>query len=809
MAMLLQDIRFGLRALGRNPALTAVAVIALALGIGANTVIFSSVNAMLLRPFAFKDLDRAVDLYETIPKQNVNHISAAPANFRDWSEQSTSFEYVAAVHGWDVNLTGSGVSERLEGIQVTRDFFTLLGIEPKLGRAIGAGDFDPGRTSVVVLSERFWQQHMGADPSILGKDLLLNGAKFTVVGIMPADFDFPVGAEAWSPLDLTAAEKADRSNHYLNVIGRLKRGVSIAQAEAGMNAIAARLGSQYPSTNAGHGVTVLGLVKDLTFGSSQFLMTLMGAAIFVLLLGCANVANIQLARATSRQKEIALRIALGAGRWRIARQLLVEGVLLATFGALGSLLLSFWGLAVSRRSIPAFIIQHIPGLKHLVIDSHVLIFTLAIGILSGVLAALAPAFQSSRSDVNEVLKESGRGGGSGPGRTRLRALLVVSEVALAMVLLVGAGLMVKGFNQLLNRDPGFDRTHVLTFHVTLAESKYRAGADIRTFYAEAIEKLQALPGVQWAAAVTSVPSSWSWNSTEYQGENQPPAAPGEIRDAIAESTTPDFFRALKVPLLNGRFFNSQDGPDTAPVVIVSENLAHRIWPDQDALGKRLKLGRDEDREPWRTVVGVVGELKTDPFDPNPSPTTYVPFTQLPQSASTLVVRTAGDPNALGAAARAAVRSVDPDQPAYDMRSLEDRIADNESGVQFSARMMVVFGAIALVLSAAGIFSVMAYSVRQRTHELGVRVALGARRRHLYRLVVGYATRLALIGLAIGIPCALALTRLLSSLLFGIVRMDTTLFVGFTLLLTLAAMLAAYLPARWATRVDPMVALRSE
>jgi putative ABC transport system permease protein len=809
MGTFLQDLRFGFRALAKNPALTAVAVLALALGIGANTVIFSSINAMLLRPFAFKDLDRAVDVWETIPKQDVNRMSAAPANFRDWAEQNTVFEFLAAVHGWDVNLTGSGLSERLEAVQVTRDFFPLLGVEPKLGRLIGRGDFEPGRSSVVVLSERFWQQHLGADASIVGKDLLLNGAKFTVIGIMPPDFDFPVGAEAWAPLDMTPAQKADRSDHYLIVIGRLKRGISVEEAQAGLNSIAAPIARQYPDTNAGHGVRVLGLVEDINQGSTEFLMTLMGAAIFVLLLACANVANIQLARATSRQKEIALRLALGAGRWRIARQLLVEGVLVAGLSALASLLFSFWGLGVSRRSIPAFIIQHVPGLKHLVIDARVLAFTMAVGLLSGILAGLAPALQASKPGLNDVLKEGWRGGSSGSGRTRLRALLVASEVALALVLLVGAGLMVKGFNHLLNADPGFDRTHVLTFHVSLADSKYRDKASIRSFYAQLIRKLQALPGAQWAAAVTTVPASWTWNSTEYRGEDQPPAAPGEIREAIAQSTTPDYFRALKIPLLKGRFFAAQDAANSAPVVVISASLAHRIWPDQDPVGKRLKLGREKASEPWRTVVGVVGDIKSSSFDREPNPTTYVPFAQVPQAASTLAVRSARDPVTLAAAVRAAVRIIDPDQPAYDMRTLEQRIGDNDSGVQFSARMMVVFGAIALVLSAAGIFSVMAYSVRQRTHEMGVRIALGAGRTHLLRLVMGYAAKLSLVGVAIGVSCALVLTRVVSSLLFGVVRMDTAVFIGFALLLVAVAVLAAYLPARWATRVDPMVALRAE
>jgi len=812
MRSFLEDIRFGVRTLARNPGLTAVAVIALGLGIGANTVIFSSVNAMLLRPFAFRDLDRAVAVWETAPKENENHISATPANFldwRDWNQKDRAFELLAASHSWNVNLTGSGIAERVEGFQVTSDFFALLGIAPALGRSIAAGDFEPGHNSVVVLSHGFWERHLGGDPGIVGTNLLLNGAELSVIGVMPADFDFPVGAEIWAPLDLTASQKADRSSHYLQVIGKLRAGVSMPQAQVDLNSLASRLAQQYPNTNSGHGVRVIGLVKDVTFGSDRFVLTLMGAAFFVLLLACANVANLHLTQASARQKDIALRLALGAGRWRIARRLLVEGVLVSTLGALASLLLSWWGLTLSRRSIPAFIVQHIPGLKHLVIDQRVLAFTLVVGVVSGILAALAPAHQATHADLNEILKEGGHGGGPGRTRNRLRALLVACEVALAMVLLVGAGLMVKGFRQLLRSDLGFETGHVLTFHVALADSKYPNAAAVREFYRQVVARLEALPGAQSAATAISLPAGWSWDSTEYRGENQPPLAPGEMRTAISQSVSPDFFNALHVPLLQGRFFTAEDSAERTPVAIVSDNLARRIWGDQNPVGKRMKLGPNEDKEPWRRVVGVVGNLRQSSFDDGPHLTVYVPFAQVPRSASALVVRASKDPMALASAARAAVRSVDPDQPAYDVRTLEQLISDNDSGVQFSARMMAVFGAIALVLAAAGIFALMAYSVRQRTHEIGVRLALGAQPGDMVRLVVGYALRVAAAGLAVGVPCALALSRVLSSLLFGVVQMDNLMFIGLAALLMAVAALAAYLPARWATHVDPMVALRHE
>jgi putative ABC transport system permease protein len=809
MSTLLHDLRYGLRTLAKNPGFTAVAVMALALGIGANTAVFSIVNAMLLRPFAFPHLDRIVSVWETVPKQNENHIKAAPANFRDWKEQSKGFEMLAAGHGWDVNLTGTGVAQRVEGYQVTAGFFPLLGMPAQFGRAIRADDFQPGHTSVVVLSNGFWQRHLGADPGIVGKSLHLNGQEFTVIGIMPVDFDYPVGSEAWAPLDLRAAENADRAGHYLQVIGRLKSGTTIVQAQADLETIAARLAQQYPQTNAGHAVRVVSLVEDLTTGSRQFLLVLMGAALFVLLLACANVANLQLARATARQKELAVRLALGASRWQITRQLLVESVVLALLGGWAGVLLAGWGSELMQRTIPPFILHHIPGLKHMQIDSGVLAFTLVVALLTGILAGLAPALHFSNPDPNEALKEGVRGGSASPGRQRLRALLVVTEVALALVLLVGAGLMVKGFHSLVNAYLGFDRSNVLTFRIALTESKARDQSRVRDFYTQVIEKLQALPGVESAAAVTSLPSGWSWNWTEYTAEGQPPAAPGEMRVAVWQSVTPGFFRTLRIPLLEGRLLTAQDGPDTPLVIVISQSLAHRIWPNQDPVGKRIKFGWAESSEPWKTIVGVVGDIAQSPFRRVPEPTAYFPFAQLPLGSSALVVRTSSDPVALAATARAQVRSVDADQPPYDMRTLAQLISDDASGVEASARMMFAFGIVALVLSASGIYALMSYSVTQRTHEIGVRMALGAEQGDVLRLVVGYALKLAIIGLAIGVPVALALTHALSSVLFGVLRIDTPVFALFTLLLALVAALAAYIPARRATQVDPMVALRYE
>jgi putative ABC transport system permease protein len=809
MRNIMRDLQHGMRMLAKSPAFTGVAVLTLALGIGANSTVFSSINAMLLRPFAIKDLDRTVFVWESRPKQDEYHMGVAPANFRDWKDQTKSFEMLAAGRSWDVNLTGTGIAERVEAYQITSNFFPLIGVTPLLGRSLRPEDFQSGRSSVLVLSYGFWQRQLGADSGIVGKNVLLNGEKYTVVGIMPSDCDFPVGTEAWAPLDLSVAAVADRTDHYLQVIGRLKPGVSAVQAQADLAAISSRLARDYPATNAGHGTKIVGVVEDLTGGSRQFLSVLMGAAGFVLLLACANVANLMLARATTREKEIAVRKALGAARWQIARQLLVESLCLAILGGGGGLLLAAWGLDLMRVTIPPFIVQHIAGLKHLEVDSHVLVFTFGVALLTGIIAGLMPALQLSHPDLTEALKEGARGGTSSPSRRRLRSALVVTEIALALVLLVGAGIMVEGFGNLMNADQGFDRTHVLAFRVALPDSEYRGKDRIRGFYHQVIEKLQALPGVESAAAMTSVPSSWSWTNSEYTAEGQPPAAPGEMRVTATQSISPELFHVLRLPVLKGRGISPEDGPDTQPVVVISQRLARRIWGDQDPLGKRLKMGRPESNEPWRTVVGVVGDYRQSPLDNNLHPTAYFSLDQLPQVASGFVVRTVGDPLALAASARAVVKSVDPQLPAYDVRSLEQRVADDISGVKSSANMMMVFGVVALVLAAAGIFALMAYSVAQRTHEIGVRMALGAERKDVLRLVVGHALKLALVGLAIGVPVAWAISRAMTSFLFGLVRLDNLILAGFTLLLAAVAVLAAYVPARRAAEVDPMVALRYE
>jgi putative ABC transport system permease protein len=518
---------------------------------------------------------------------------------------------------------------------------------------------------------------------------------------------------------------------------------------------------------------------------------------------------LQLARISGRQKEMAVRIGLGANRWQLIRQLLVESVLLSLAGAGAGVLLAEWGMNLLRRSLPPFIMEHVAGLKRLEIDSRVLWFTLAIAVLSGILAGLAPALRFSRSELGDILKENSRSVSSSSGTGRMRSVLVVSQVALALVLLVGAGLMVTGFRNLLTVEMGFDRTRVLTFHIALPGEKYQKDDQIRAYYDRVMQEVQSLPGVESAGCVTSLPSGWNWNWTEYTAEGRPPTSASERPSAISQIVTPDFFRTLRVPLLQGRLLTAADKQGALPIVVISERMAHDNWPGQNPLGKHLKLGRADGVEPERTIVGVVRDVRSSGFDNAPDPTTYVPFAQLPQASSAIVVRTSTDPSSLASAVIARVRSIDPDEPPYDVRSLEQVISDNVSGVESSARMMMIFGFTALVLAAAGIFAVMSYSVAQRTHEIGVRMALGARRFDVLKLVVGKAITLAAVGLAIGVSIALMLSHALSSVLFGVIRIDGIVFVLLTVMLAVVAALAAYIPARGATKVDPMQALRYE
>ena len=809
MSSLLRDIRFGIRQLRKNFGFSIVAIITLSLGIGSNTAIFSNVNALLLHPFGVPALDRVVAIWETIPKEDAKSVKVAPANFRDWTLQSRSFEHLAAVQGWDANLTGEGIADRAEGYRVTPEFFSLLDVPASLGRNLGEVDFQHGPAPVVVLGQGFWRKHLGGDTAIVGKSLLLNGQKFTVVGVAGDGADFPAGAGLWAPLDLSASESVDRANHFLVVLGRLRKDSSIVNAGADLQSIATRQAAQFPGTNGGRGVRVVSLVEDATYGTRQFVSVLMGAAVFVLMLACVNVANLQLARVTSRQREMAVRLGMGASRWQLIRQLLVESILLAAAGAILGVPLSSVGMSALRTGIPPFIVEHVPGLRHLDMDLRVLGFTAVMGVLTGILAGLAPALQFSRSGLGETLKENARGTSASGRAGSLRALLVTSEIALALVLLVGAGLMVKGFRNLAKIEMGFDRTRVLTFNVALPEVNYQNNDRILGYFDRVVRDLQSIPSVQSVACVSSVPSSWSWNWTEYRAEGAPPAAPGEVPSTISQIVTPGFFATLRIPLVKGRLFSSEDTRDSLPVAVISNTVARHNWPYKDAIGKHIRLGPSNSREPERLIVGIVGDIRVNALDNSLTPTTYVPLTQMPPRASSFILRTTGDPRAAAAAAIAQMRKADPTVPAYDVRTLEQGIADNMSGVESSARMMMVFAVVALILAAAGIVAVMAYAVSKRTHEIGVRMALGAQKSDVLLLVISSALKMAVVGLAIGLCVIGLLAHALSSVLFGVVQVDPSVFALLTTVLATVAVVAAYVPARWATKVVPIQALRYE
>jgi putative ABC transport system permease protein len=808
MTGILGDIVYGLRQLRNHRGFTAVAVVTLALGIGSNTAIFSNVNALILRPFGFPDLDRVVAVWETAPKQDATSVKAAPANFRDWSEQAHSFQQLAAVRGWDANLTSEGLAERVEGYRVSPDFFSLIGVNPQLGRNLGTADFEQGASPVVIVSYGFWKKHLANDASILGKPLLLNGQRFTVVGVAGQEATFPAGAEVWTPLNLSP-EIANRADHYLTVLGRLRKDASIKSSGAELSAIANRLGHEFPATNEGHGVRVVSLAEDVTNGTRQFVLVLMGAAVFVLILACVNVANLQLARASGRQKEIAVRVGLGASRWQLIRQLLVESTLLSLIGAAAGIILSSWGMGLLRRDIPPIILEHVPGLKHVQLDLRVLAFTIGLAIITGILAGLVPALRFSRCQAGDVLKENSRGATAAGATGSIRFLLVTSEIALALVLLIGAGLMIKGFRHLLNVEMGFDRSHVMTLRLSLPEAKYQTNDQILGYYDRVLREIGAIPGVRSAACITSLPSGWSWNWIEYSAEGAPPVPAGDTPTTISQVASTDLFATLKIPVLKGRGISLEDTRSSAPVAVVSESMAEHNWPGQDAIGKHIRLGNKNGHEPLRQIVGVVGDVRPSAFDAHPDPTTYVPFTQVPSTSTAIVVRTANDPRDYAAPIAEQLRQIDRDTPGYDVRTLEQVVSDNASGVESSAEMMFIFGVIALTLASAGIFALMAYSVAQRTHEIGVRIALGAQSSDVLRLVASSAAKMAMIGLAIGLGLSTFLARLLSSALYGIVQVDLSIFVILTMVLAFVAALAAYLPARWATRIDPMKALRYE
>ena len=802
-----QDLRYGLRTLVKNPGFTIVAVIALALGIGANSAIFSVVNTVLLRPLPYKNPDQLVMVWEDDTKGGYPRDTPAVGNYIDWRDQNQVFESMAAMADLSVNMTGSGEPERISGQLVSANLFSLLGVEPQLGRAFLPEEDQPNGNCVVTLSHGLWQRRFGSDKNIIGKALTLNGGSCTVVGVMPPTFQFPNReTELWTPIAFSPQQVTNRRRHYLEVIARMKPGVTLQQAQAEMNTIAVRLQQQYPDQNADLGAAVTPLHEHLTGDIKPALLILLGAVGFVLLVACANVANLLLARAAVRQKEIAIRVALGASRFRLIRQFLTESLLLAALGGGVGLLLSLWGVSLLQSFVP----ENISQVKAVTIDGKVLIFTLLVSLLTGLIFGLAPATQASNFNLNETLKEGGRDSAAGSRGNRIRGLLVIAEVAVSLLLLIGAGLLINSFLRLRNVDPGFRTDNLLTMKVVLPKTKYPDQARRSAFYTELLRRVEALPGVKSAGVTTNLPLYRQGNSNSITIENRPAPAPGQEPSIATRVISPHYFQTMGIQLLQGRPLGAEDKADSPGVVVISETMARKYWPGEDAVGKRLAVGRPESPDDWLTIAGVAKDVRQFGLDAASKPQMYLPYEQAAFfEPNDLVISTNVEPLSLAATVRKAVWEVDKDQPVSDIRTMEDILSESIARQRFSMLLFGIFAVVALVLAAVGIYGVMSYSVAQRTREIGLRMALGAKASDVLKMVVGQGLKLVLIGIVVGLAAAFILTRVMTSLLFGVSATDPVTFIAISLVLIGVAVLASFIPARRATKVDPMVALRAE
>jgi putative ABC transport system permease protein len=812
METLWHDLRFAARTLVKKPGFTFVLVLALALGIGANTAIFSVVNAVLLRPLPYKDAERLVWIWGTNPKNDIEHETASLPDYHDWKQQAESFEEMGAWGNSRITLTGDGEPERFDAAYVTAGFFDVLGAQAALGRTFTPDEDKPGNDKVIIISHALWQRRFGADPKLIGKTVLVNGGPCQVVGVMPADFKHPnpeanKRVEIWQPLGVDYL-KAGRRGDYLNVIARLKPNVSIEQGRSELVTIAAQLERQYPDTNTGWSTIVLPLHERFVGDVRPVLIVLLGAVGFLLLIACANVANLLLAKAAARQKEMAIRTALGARRWRIIRQLLTESVLLAVVGGAFGLLLAIWGIDALVALSPG----NIPRLSEIRLDGRVLLFTFGISLITGVLFGLFPALQAANPNLNETLKEGGRGTTESGRSGRARRALVVAEIALALVPLVGAGLMVKSFVRLQDVNPGFNPERVLAVEVYLPRTTYKEGQQATTFYRELLTKVQNLPGVEAASAIDTLPLSGGGAVYGFSVEGHPLQPTDNTPDAEYRVVTPEYFETMSIPLLRGRYLSEQDGPNVPKSFVINDTLARRYFGDEDPIGKRLNLGDDKDPN-WFTIVGIVRDTRHESLGVEPYPQMYTVNTQAPVRSMALVVRTTGDPAQMIPTIRSTITAMDSTLALNNARTMAQVMATSLARPRFNMLLMSLFAVVALLLAAVGVYGVMAYSVTQRTHEIGVRMALGASSREVLKMVVRQGMTLTLVGVGIGLAGAYAVTALIRSLLSGLLFQvgthDPLTFVGIALLLALVALLACMIPARRATKVDPMVALRYE
>ena len=802
MDSLIRDIRYAVRGLVRRPGFTCVAVITLALGIGANTAIFSVVNGVLLRPLPYSDSDRLVALRGSGPQQPDAQI--APGDFLEWQRQNTVFSDLAAYRTVSYNLTGDGDPERLLAGRVSFGLFRMLGVRPMLGREFLEEEDHPGNENVVVISEGLWQRRFGADSNVIGKTLNLNAENFTVVGVMPAEFRLPDqrDRELWTPIAFKDTEQSLHQAHYIEAIAKLKPGVTLGQAQLEMSAIAGRLAQQFPDANTGWGVRVAPLL-DFVVGDAKSILWLMFAAVgLVLLIACANVMNLMLARATTRQKEMAIRAALGAGRWRIIRQLTTESVLLALLSGIAGWPLATWGL----KALLALAPQNYPRIAAVTIDKRALLFTLGIALLTGFVFGLAPALHLSQLDTNAALKDAGSEGNRGVRQQRIGNLLIVSEVALALMLLVGGGLLLRTVWQLRRVDPGFDYRNALAVTIQLPEKKYTDDQRINHFSQQLLQEVSTLPGVQSAGMARILPIIHDLQIGLYF-EGRPRETDSQLPQTNYSAVSPEYFKAMGIPLITGRAFTDRDTQGTPRVAIISQSLAKRFFATEDPIGKRINVATGP--EAFREIVGVVGDVKQNGLTRETRPHVYDPFAQAPNQFMTLIVRTSADPVALIPGIRRCLLAIDNELPLQSVRTLEDMISNSLRQQHFTALVLSLFAGVSLLLAAAGLYGVIAYSVTQRMRELGIRVALGAQAMDVLGLVLKQGMTFVLIGEIFGLAGAFALTRFMSGLLFGVTPTDAATYSAVTLALTLVALLACYVPARRATKVDPLVALRYE
>ena len=822
---MLSEIKVALRGLAKTPGFTVIAIATLALAIGANSAVFSLINALLVRPLPYQGPSRIALIWEQFKAQGLERIPCSPPEYLDLQKEFQSGTGLAAFTFQSFNVGGGDVPERISGAEVTPSLFPLLGVEPIKGRTFAQEEQGEGHDDVIVISERLWKRRFNADPMLIGKTLLLNGRSYTLIGIMPAKFEFPIPlfgiqgnqfaerVDIWKPTAFTQLEMKERGNRSYAMITRLRPGVSLATAQAELDKIIANWIQAYPGNYKGDsfGAKIYPLQDQVVGGMRAGLGILLGAVVFVLLIACANLATMLLARASARERELAIRVALGAGRWRLLRQMLVESVLLALAGGGVGCVLSVWGLELLKQ-IGA---RTIPRLAEVNIDLGVMLVTALVAVGTGILFGLIPALATAKPELTESLKEGGRSATAGSRTNQVRNSLVVGEIALALVLLVGAGLLLKSYARVQDIDPGFDRNNVLTAEINLPAPKYpergsadyNHGAAMANFWNEALRRVRQLPGVKAAAATVVLPLSGSNTDSSFAIEGRPIDGKLPTPDEEIRTITPDYFQVLRTPLLRGRFFTESDTADAPPVVIVNEALAKKYWPGEDALGKRITFSDPRKPDPkWITVVGIVRSIRHRGLDVDPAPEYYVPYVLNSERSMVLAVRSTQDPRSLASAIRREIQSIDPDQPLANIRTLENVTADSVAPRRMSMVLLGAFAGIALLLASVGIYGVISYLVVQRTHEIGVRMALGAQRGDVVRLVVGHAAKLVGIGTVIGLVLAFFSTRTLSALLYTVGAFDAATFVLVTVALSAVALLASYIPALRATRADPMIAL---